>query len=664
MKPMPVGPIILCQAKILLLLYALALGGCEAPVETGRAPDREAAAPSVAARPAPSIQVPVAADLAHAWLTREPWQPTADPANGRVWHVAHNGADDNSGTAEHPFATVGRALKQAAGDGGLIRIGPGTFNEALHIEDGGTAEQPLILEGTRGANGEYLTTLGAGQGVDPDSWEAAFDIGPNVYRNTGFPYEPALLTVDGRYVAHIHRDNYTRRRGKVDGDRPWHASHAYGQPLAMLAWPEEQTVHTYSAHAVEIPFFETLGAVYAHDSDPATGVTYLRIAGGAHPRDHAVSISPGGAVIHIQQASHVHLRGLNIERGELGVHVEGANARHNVIDDCHIRHGRIRVLISYKAAHTTVKNSHLDIAFYGTRPGAWGGHNPATARRAYVYDFFKRLAGSGSGSDDRAVRVQNGALYTTVENNHLDGGLVAVTSTSNTGLVVRGNLIHDFSSVGLSIITGSMDAHFHDNLIFNCNKNIRLHRLNQDGGHRVFIYRNLLLQPDDFGDHIFTHAMTEDQLAGMGIEAYAEPEIAIYQNTFIGGHRFFVKTSRMRHGVPQFRFINNIITTQEPFHRLGEDSVVGVFDYNWIVFPADAGSHRPAWFGAHNINAADQPPLWTDGGASGFYPPPPVRGKGIDLSRPFTIGGVTYKPLPGMEPGYFSGERPALGAIQ
>ncbi len=658
-------PIILHRAKILLLLPALALGGCEAPVETGRAPARKAVVQAVEARPAPAFQVPMAADLARSWLIREPWQATADPADGRVWHVAQNGTDTGPGTAEHPFATVGQALKQAAGDGGLIRIGPGTFNEALHIQNGGTARQPLILEGTRGANGEYLTTLGAGQSVDPDSWEAAFDIGPNVYRNTGFPYEPALLTIDGLYVAHIHRDNYTRRRGVVDGDRPWHASHAYGQALAMLAWPEEQTVHTYSSHAVEIPFLETLGAVYAHDPDPAAGITYLRIAGGAHPRDHAVSISPGGAVIHIDQASHVHLRGLNIERGELGVHVEGARASHNVIDDCHIRHGRIRVLISHKAAYTTVKNSHLDIAFFGTRPGAWGGHEPATARRAYVYDFFKRMAGSGSGSDDRAVRVQNGAMNTLIAHNHFDGGLVAVTSTSNTGLVVRDNLIHDFSSVGLSIITGSMDAHFHDNLIFNCNKNIRLHRLNQDNGHRVFIYRNLLLQADDFGDHIFTHALTEEQLAGMGIADYAEPEIAIYQNTFIGGNRFFVKTSRMRHGVPQFRFFNNIITTKEPFYRLNDDSVVGVFDYNWIVFPIDESSPRPAWFGQHNINAADHPPLvWADGGESGFQPPPSVRGKGIDLSRPFAIGGTTYPPLPGMEAGYFSAAAPDLGAFQ
>jgi len=40
------------------------------------------------------------------------------------------------------------------------------------------------------------------------------------------------------------------------------------------------------------------------------------------------------------------------------------------------------------------------------------------------------------------------------------------------------------------------------------------------------------------------------------------------------------------------------------------------------------------------------------------------RNAGIDLSKRFTIDGTTYDPLPGMTPGYFSGSRPDLGALQ
>ena len=42
----------------------------------------------------------------------------------------------------------------------------------------------------------------------------------------------------------------------------------------------------------------------------------------------------------------------------------------------------------------------------------------------------------------------------------------------------------------------------------------------------------------------------------------------------------------------------------------------------------------------------------------------PARKIGIDLSRPFRLNGVEHQPLPGMRPGYFSGDRPDAGAIQ
>jgi len=42
----------------------------------------------------------------------------------------------------------------------------------------------------------------------------------------------------------------------------------------------------------------------------------------------------------------------------------------------------------------------------------------------------------------------------------------------------------------------------------------------------------------------------------------------------------------------------------------------------------------------------------------------PVRGKGIDLSREWEREGEKHPALPGMEPGYFEGEAPDLGALQ
>jgi hypothetical protein len=242
---------------------------------------------------------------------------------------------------------------------------------------------------------------------------------------------------------------------------------------------------------------------------------------------------------------------------------------------------------------------------------------------------------------------------------------VAITSSSNQGLIVRENVIHDFSSVGLSIITGSVDAYFHDNLIYNCNKNIRLHRLNQGDGHRVYIYRNRLFQPDGVGEHIYTHSHTEEQMERMEIEDYDEPEITVYHNTFIGGSNFMSLTTRMRHGVPGFRFINNVISAGRTFRWFHTDSIIGAFDYNWINDP-EAVAHRDSlWFGEHNIIDTGKSP-WPTEHLPDFVLPEnsAARHAGLDLSRPFVIDGRKYQPLPGMEPGYFTGERPNMGAIQ
>lgn len=73
----------------------------------------------------------------------------------------------------------------------------------------------------------------------------------------------------------------------------------------------------------------------------------------------------------------------------------------------------------------------------------------------------------------------------------------------------------------------------------------------------------------------------------------------------------------------------------------------------------------PAWYGPHNVTAEGQR-LWPAGKMPDFRlaPDSPARGKGLDLSKPFTAGGRTDDPLPGMKPGYFAGAGPDCGALQ
>jgi hypothetical protein len=91
-------------------------------------------------------------------------------------------------------------------------------------------------------------------------------------------------------------------------------------------------------------------------------------------------------------------------------------------------------------------------------------------------------------------------------------------------------------------------------------------------------------------------------------------------------------------------------------------NMVGLCDYNWVGGRYHHGV--PAWFGEHNINAEGQR-LWSAGEMTFILPDDSTaRGSGIDLSGSFAIEGKTYEPLPGMKPGYFTGEAPDAGALQ
>jgi hypothetical protein len=89
---------------------------------------------------------------------------------------------------------------------------------------------------------------------------------------------------------------------------------------------------------------------------------------------------------------------------------------------------------------------------------------------------------------------------------------------------------------------------------------------------------------------------------------------------------------------------------------------IGLFDYNWIG-GAFMGIRK--WYGKNNTLAWNRK-LWKDDTLPNFALPSgsDARKAGIDLSRPFTIDGITYLALSGMTPGYFSGSRPDLGALQ
>lgn len=124
-------------------------------------------------------------------------------ASSCIYHVAVDGSDAGTGSLQSPWRTVARALAQVR-PGDAIRLGPGHFAELVHVGVSGEDGAPIVIEGSRGPNGERLSHIIGGVAVDPTTWTEAFELGPDVYRNEALPFGPELLVVDGLSVPRVH----------------------------------------------------------------------------------------------------------------------------------------------------------------------------------------------------------------------------------------------------------------------------------------------------------------------------------------------------------------------------------------------------------------------------------------------------------------------------
>lgn len=578
-------------------------------------------------------------------------RPPARVEAADILHVCSRATGEGDGSPGAPFATIQQALDMArAGD--TVLVGPGTFSENLVSRVSGREGAPIVIRGTLGPGGERLSRIAPGLTVDPASWTPAPEIGPGVFENRAPGFEPALLTIDGRTVAFVHRN---------------HAERA----AEMMSWPDDHRLELRPAGretpALTIPFWETLGALMTHHPDPESGIFRLRLSGGRNPADHEVRVLPPEAAVTVANHAFIEIRDLEIVGGGAGVVIRGIGAHDNLVDNCSVGNARMRIGISNGASRNTVSNCVLAMNFFGTAPGAHGGGNTeAHGRKQYLYNFFKFVQGV-SASDDVSIQFRGSPRDNIVRHNLFDGGLLGISCwAGTTGLRVHHNEIRGMSSVGITTGAGSVDNRFHDNLLSDCNINIRMGSYNLPGaGREDYIYRNFSHNPEGVGNHIYVHNLNTPFP-----EDTPTPRIFIYHNTFVGGTWGLAAGYFEENPMSGTFVLNNIFSTGR-FLGAGRTVVPEAFaawDHNWGGgrYPA-AGREilHPDWFGPNNIIAEGET-IWPHGDPPDFRLPDesPARGAGLDLSREFKVMGHSRGPLPGMEKGYFSGPRPDLGALQ
>ncbi len=581
-----------------------------------------------------------------------------------VYHVAVDGSDTGTGSEQDPWRTIAKAL-EVVRPGDVIRLGEGDFVESVLVDVSGEEGAPIVIEGTRGDNNELLSRILGSVEVEPTTWqEAPPEVGADVYYNATVTLDPGQLTVDGDFVPRVHSS-------KTD---TWLWS--------ILNYAHDELVPLIQDADLYVPFWEAVHGVYGYDSGP--GLLYLRLADGRDPRDSSVviRISRRGAVVTIEDAAHITLRGLIVEGGELGVEIAGPDSQQVIVEDCQVIHGRRRIQIS-DASHVTVRNNVIEMRALTAEPGAWmGGALEVHHLREFVYEYFKYINGPGETSDDRAIMME-GASHVVIEGNEVIAGLIGLETVASSNVEILNNKFRNLSSVGLALRPGSLDVHFHDNAVENANVGVRTQYLTHILGHRAYIYRNRFQIGEEAGSHGYLHADLDSS------DANTDPEIFFYHNTFIGGSRCFTAPNPAdlySNWLRKVVIVNNLLSTFRPWIGAHEhvETFIGAFDHNWVgglLRNSNDPQHDyfpyPLWFGTNNVIPARTcgpvgAPVACYVAAevawdvtAGADLPEGVLESGLDLSHPFTGNdGQQFLQLPGMNTGYFQGVAPDVGAVQ
>lgn len=543
-----------------------------------------------------------------------------DPA---VWHVAPDGSDANGdGSAARPFATPQKGV-DAARPGDTVRVRAGFYRATVTFPRSGAATSRITLEGEPGAtlDGGVVVT-----GWEPDPERGA----SGVYRKNAeaLPFPLYHMTWNGKYVLRLNA-----------GQDSLKTPEAY---YARLTAPPEDR----SWDGVEA-FFGT-----------RDGYAYVRFRNKEDPNREKITFgkaggSRGSGVVNLPGVSFITVRGFTLQGGGDGVHVSHG-AHDNLIEDNFIVNGRNGVLINGQATtpvpchRNVVRRNRITLNYVDDL-------SPRNPRHGHIWKQFKEA----SDTDRRAVylyyagddnRVHDNTIY-----QHWDGvqdsagGATREEYASfSRRLKVYNNTIRDMGDDALEPTGGEIDAEWNDNLLENALIGIRIKDVKTGP---CYIYRNRSASGPKASE------ITPRDLFYF---AGSDGAVYLYHNTFASGTGLMMGSTTPERGAPNLWFLNNVFSNERFWVTTPKWSFDAHAHHNWV----GGDARRHAWMSENNI-FAEGVRLW-DAAKPDFllHADSPAREKGLDLSKPVLLEGKTFGPLPGMEPGYFSGARPDLGAVQ
>jgi hypothetical protein len=540
--------------------------------------------------------------------------------------------DENS--LSSPFCSIQRAADLVE-PGDAVRIERGVYEERVSITRSGTESEPIVFSGVRGADGSWLTRIEGGTAAT--GWVRAPEMDPNGYGvyKADLGFRPYSMTADGRMLAHLLPDNND--------------------------WLAFSPTHIRDS---EVVFWDGIEGIFGYNS--GTGETYVRFRNGDDPNRMSMRAAPNAPAIQIDDAARIELRDLSVTNARYAVRVSGAGSRDVVIENNLLTNSEFRIAVDGGASRVTIRGNEILIRSLSDEfsPGPWSD----IALFDYTGDVYYELEvkeqlyrAVGKWNEElsgRAIKVSGDGHV--IEDNIVENAINAIEIGPGSDVIVRGNAIEDFSSVGVIIYPGA-DVVISDNEIRNVNIPLRFMNMNRGSPHTVRFYNNRISAEPRAGKAMYFH---EGFCGDNNLEA--DHDIWIYHNSFSGSGVGLQSgcSERNDQGLPGLYVVNNVVSSTRSFEFEGDwrsSGKVGGVDHNWFL----VGPRSAPWLGDENIVATSDDWMWPANDRDLILPAnSPARNAGLDLSKRFVLNGKEFDPLPGMEPGYYSGSAPNLGAVQ
>lgn len=570
--------------------------------------------------------------------------------NASTYYVATNGSNANPGSSGSPWLTIGKGLSNAvAGDTVVVRAG--VYNEFLTNSVSGTAGNPITFQGERGASGEWLTIIDPSTSIST-GWVTAPEIGSGVWKKTDVPFTTHELTIANKRVGYVFSigDMSTVIGFSYD-------SSGWTTGAELLSVPSNQTVIFHQSH-LSGSYWDGLEALWSATNN----ITYLRLRDGSDPNGLSIRAAPNSgtlanatpdyAAIKTTSASYITYKDFLVRGSVACFYIY--NSHHWTIQDNYLANGIYRVYLTIFSHDCTVTNNVMTTDFYASvSGGAWGGNNNATARaNENRYILSKELMGDTTTLDCNVLMTFCGQSNVISGNTLMPGiglgiGLWGYTTSGigpSTGTIISGNSISGQPDTGVLLSYGQTETQVYDNLIANCNSNMRCHEMDAAETNRtIYIYRNRFYQPPGNGTHTFFFFNS-----GSGTASFF-PTFWFYHNSFSGGY-YGVQPGNNRE-LSNVRWVNNIWSSHYQNLFLGSGPLktnatyVGGWDYS-IAANAHPDASDPAWWGSSNI--AESAAIWETNSVPDFIlsSGSSAIDSALDTTASFTLKGTNYSALP------------------